>query len=188
VHSLVRAATSASLALCAAATAGAAQSATPATSPAAPRQVLSIQPLQAIAGVVSGDYERAIRNGFTLGIGASYWDFGTLAIDDGGDLGAKYVSAEVKARYYPSETPFRGFSIGLTGGAAHASFHIFDNERESANGVKVGVEADYNWLLGRSDRLAIALGLGGKRIWYGRKGERLAGAYPTSRIAIGWAF
>jgi hypothetical protein len=61
-------------------------------------------------------------------------------------------------------------------------------DRVSANGVKVGVEIDYTWRLGRTDRLALILGLGGKRIFYTSNGDRFAGAYPTSRIALGWAF
>ena len=123
-----------------------------------------------------------------MGVGASYWDLGTLGIDDDGALDAKYLSGEGKVRYYPAEVPFRGFSIGLTAGGARASFLALDDERLKASGVKVGVEVDYNWLLGRSDRLALALGVGGKRVWYGANGDRLVGAYPTTRIAIGWAF
>jgi hypothetical protein len=185
----LRAVSVAVLALCLAPAAALAQGDTAAVRPpATPRQVLSVQPIQLMLGVVSGDYERAIGSGLTAGIGASYWDLGTLGIATEGLLDVSYLSAEAKVRYYPGEVPFRGFSIGLTAGGAHASYRVLDEDRGTANGVKVGAEVDYNWLLGRSERLALALGLGGKRIWYGAAGDRLAGAYPTSRVAIGWAF
>ena len=152
-----------------------------------PRQVLSFQPIQAIAGLLSADYERAIGGGMTLGVGTSYWDSSTLGIGDD-VLDAHYFSAEVKARYYPGERPFRGVSLGLTAGGARASFSDVYDDHLKASGAKVGVELDYNWLVSRSDRMAIALGVGGKRVFFGANGERLTGAYPTSRIAIGWAF
>ena len=153
-----------------------------------PRQVLSVQPIMAMIGVLSFDYERAVGDGVTVGVGASYWDTGTLGLDAAGVLDARYSSAEAKVRYYPAETVFRGFSLGATLGGARGSVKLLSEDRERAGGVKVGVEADYNWLLGRSRRLAMALGVGGKRIFYSASGTHLEGAYPTSRIAIGWAF
>jgi hypothetical protein len=189
-HSLLAALLSAPLLLCASARDAVAQAPATPEPTRPPAQVLSFQPLQAIVGVFSGEYERVLRDGFTVGIGASYWDPGPIAGFDGGKFDARYVSGEAKLRYYPSEEPFRGFSLGLTAGGARATFEDADDDdpRQSVSGVKVGVEADYSWLLGRSDHLAVALGLGAKRVFFGAFGKRLAGTYPTSRIAIGWAF
>ena len=187
-HSLRAALLSAALLACSASTRAIAQDALRPPPPRPPVQVLSFQPLQAVVGIFSGDYERALRGGLTLGVGASFWDAGTLAGFDEGDLDAMYLSGEAKLRYYPGEEPFRGFSIGLTAGGARATFEDANDPRQSVSGVKVGVEADYSWLLGRSDHVAVALGLGAKRVFFGAFGRRLAGTYPTSRIAIGYAF
>ena len=146
-----------------------------------------MQPLQAIAGIVAADYEHVVGRGFTLGVGASYWDAGIMNLFYLDTFDASYSSGEVKLRYYPSEVAFHGVSVGLTVGGSYASFRVLD-ERFRASGVKIGSEADYNWLLGRSQRLALALGVGAKRIFYSTRGDRLADTYPTSRIAIGWAF
>jgi hypothetical protein len=151
-----------------------------------PRQVFTVQPIQSIAGILSGDYEVSVGGPVTLGVGASYWNAALLGLDLD-DARASYVSGEVKARFYPGERPFEGVSVGLTLGGAHASASDAGG-RFRSSGLKTGAEVDYNWLLGDKRQLAIATGIGAKRIFYTMFGDRLVGTYPTMRLAIGWAF
>ena len=80
----------------------------------------------------------------------------------------KCASAEARVRYYLGGVALRGIAFGGTVGGARASYKSYERTREIASGVKLGV--------------------GGKRVFYSSDGERLTGAYPTSRIAPGWAF
>jgi hypothetical protein len=164
------------LAALAAPRAASAQGDAPSGTPVAARQILSLQPLQGVAGVLAMEYERAVASAVTLGAGVTYTNADILGFDE---LDARYASAEAKVRYYPAERALHGFDVGITAGVVHASARdetdlLGGGDRVSANGVKVGVEIDYTWRLGRTDRLALILGLGGKRIFYTSNGDRFA--------------
>ena len=127
------------------------------------RNVISLQPLQATAGVFSVDYERAVRGGFTLGVGSSYWNDRTLNFIRG--FRAQYLSGELKGRFYPGGRAFHGLSIAVTAGASRVAYDdLLDFDTTSrtvvAHGLKVGTELDYNWIVGRQQRLTVAVGLG----------------------------
>ncbi len=160
-------------------------------------QVFSVQPLTTLLGLVSADYERALgRPGLTAGVGLSYLSNSTVPGASAGDVDVSYLSVEGKVRYYFNGIPFRGFSVGATAGGTSA--HVSDtglssDESGRLSGIKLGTELDYSWLLGRHERLALAVGAGAKRVFYSASasGEARAAvnaAYPTLRLAIGWAF
>lgn len=147
-------------------------------------QVLSINPLVLIFGGVSGEYERRVGAGTAVALGLSYYTF-----DD-----ADYLSVEGKYRFYPSGEALRGFSVAGTGGFSHvgddsACEGIFDDCTDSGNALTVGVELNYQWLLGRERNFAVTLGGGAKRLFFlGDEVEDASVGVPTLRLSIGYAF
>ncbi|HKG92667.1 MAG TPA: hypothetical protein VKA84_12275 [Gemmatimonadaceae bacterium] len=191
--------TLAAVALASASRAAAAQVATARLAPAR-AQVLSIQPVSSIIGLYAAEYERRISETTTFGIGATAWldeyDDGDYYDGSRGDRD-RYLSAELKFRYYPGAEPLRGFSFGFTGGVASLTNEVYVGsatfERRTTTAGKIGFELDYNWLLGRDERFAVSLGAGAKRLIM-REDEffdsdfLVARAYPTARLSVGIAF
>jgi hypothetical protein len=165
-----------------AATAGAQASTAPKTA------VLSIQPLSAVFGVYSAEFEKALAPTVTLGVGGSFWSHS----DDVSKT--KYTSGDVKLRYYPEATPFRGFSFGGQAGYTSVSDETdygagAGSDKTSASGPTLGVALDYSWLLGQSRAFYVGLGLGAKKIFASNKDIGNATlAYPTAHISIGYAY
>ncbi len=161
-----------------------------------PTQAITIQPLSLIVGAFGAEYERKISTSTTFGVGGNYWDESTLAGADDGDANYRYVSGEVKLRYYPGAKPLRGFSVGGTFGfvsvkeeAPEECTDFLCFEPQSYSGPKAGIEIDYNWLLGRTDQFVVALGAGAKRLFVDVENDfGFIQAYPTVRISIGYAF
>lgn len=161
--------------------------------PAAKRQVLSIQPLSALLGVYAVEYERALGEGTSLAFGLNYWD--DPFADEDSDDEFRYFSPEMKLRFYPSAEVLRKFSFGATAGWTFVE-NRFDplgvsNEKDKASGLKIGVDLDYSWLLGKRDNFALSLGAGARRLFLKDRlydGADVAIAYPTLRIAVGYAF
>ena len=148
-------------------------------------QVLSINPLVLIFGGVSGEFERRVGTGTSVAAGLSYYTF-----DD-----ADYLSVEGKYRFYPSGEALRGFSVAGTGGYTHVGDDdacddsFFDDCTDSGNALTVGVELNYQWLLGRERNFAVTLGGGAKRLFF--LGDEVTDAsigVPTLRLSIGYAF
>jgi hypothetical protein len=156
-----------------------------AQSSASPKStVISVQPLTAMFNVYAAEVEHAIAPTWTIGLGESYWNH-----DDSYSL--RYLSGDLKVKYYPEATPFRGFSFG--GQAGYTSIVEDDtfsgSNRTRINGPTLGVALDYNWLLGPPQSFYVGLGLGAKKIF--AKGDGTGHAtvsYPTARVSIGIAF
>lgn len=154
---------------------------------AAPRATaVTLNPIAAVAGFLTGDVETRIRRGVTLGAG------GSLAI---GDEFNGYRSLEAKIRYYPNERALEGFSIAGTLGMASASGEIYDFNNntvrtERATRGTFGTELSYQWLLGPRKRFISVLGAGIKRtlgseIFIEPLDNRFI---PTARANIGFIF
>ena len=165
----------------------------PASAPAPKKQVLSIQPISAVIGVYSAEYERVVGPSVTLAGDVSYWN-GFVGESDPSD--PRYVSTDLKLRYYPGGTPLRGFSFGGTVGYTSASsrdevcfdFDCTTTKRNSSSGVSAGFELDHGWLLGRTQAFSVILGLGAKRLFITDRNDDFTLAYPTARISVGMAF
>ena len=162
--------------------------------PSSPRQAITIQPITTIVGFYSAEFERAMSRSATLGIGASYSD-GLVGNDDQSD--PRYLSVDAKLRFYPNEQPLRGFSLGLTAGYTSITTHDCDfsvdfscsaHTSSRTNGPSAGFQLDYGWLLGRSQKTVVALGLGAKRLFVNHTDFSGTIAYPTARISVGFAF
>jgi hypothetical protein len=164
------------------------------TAPADPyRQAVAVNALAIPFGWFSAEYEVALPSpGFALGVGGSWLTTG----DD------RNAWLEGKALYYPGERPFRGFSVGLTGG-----FHSARNRGEcdrigncrvpeelrpfrTETAPTLGVVVNYDWLIGRQERFRIGLGVGAKRTLrdVGNTTGVLEQVYPDGRFVLGVAF
>ena len=160
-------------------------------------QAVAVNLLGIPFGWMTGEYERAVGAGATLGLAGSY--IGPADEDD------NISSVDVKLRYYPAERGLRGFSLGLSAGYVRIEEQggvvVFPGGVGSTTRTRVtdaptvGVSADYNWLVGARRRVLVGLGAGAKRILAGRDEDDtfefdLADlrAYPTVRFVVGLAF
>jgi hypothetical protein len=90
-----------------------------------PRQVISIQPVHAILGWYSAEYERVVAPTTTIGVTGAYFDW---------EGESTYVSAEGTLRYYPSADALDGLAFGMTFGPT------FVTDRETYYYYGVAVE------------------------------------------------
>lgn len=149
--------------------------------------VWTINPFSVILGAFNGDVELNVGTGTTAALSATY---GT---DD--DL-LDYSSVDFTFRYYPAELNPQGFSVGVSLGYIHLNRGEEENpaggvqpKQDETKGPAIGFIGGYTWLLGRSERLAIATGLGMKRIFAKRNefGDRQQ-ITGTGRLGIGMTF
>ncbi len=170
--------------------------ATAPASPVLPRFSIATNPVVIPFGLFSFEYEGALRiPGMTLGVGGSHW-----SRDEDRD-----TWAEAKTMYYPQETPFRAFAVGLTAGV-HSSrrdryscdaviynpanpYGECGSKRRRQTSPTLGVMVTYDWLLGRTERFRVGLGGGAKRILKDVKsGDPLEQVWPDGRFLIGFVF
>lgn len=153
--------------------------------------MIAIDPLGIPLAIASIEYAGYVGGGAALGINASY-------VAPGGSHDARFTTVEGQARYYPNERVFDGFSIGLTAGMTNYSKGVLVTtpggqswDRQSVSLASLGVIADYDWVLGTSQRFVVGSGIGAKRL-IGDTGrlKQLGGivAYPTARLVIGLLF
>ena len=137
--------------------------------PATPYQnVISANPFGLLFNLFNVEYERALSSTSTAGVGGS-----TIRLND-----ERYLNADVFWRYYPSATPFRGFTLGAKLGITAVGDNAY---------LGYGADVNYSWLLGPRDNLYVSLGFGLKRL----VGNDLdtEGYVPTFRVVnIGRAF
>lgn len=147
----------------------------------APIGIVTINPFLIIIGGFAGDVELSIANGFTAALGGTW-------INDEDDT--DYSSIDGTFRYYPGEWQPKGFSVGLSIG--HVSSEVIDPfavDPDNTKGFTLGFIGGYNWLLGRSQRLAIATGAGLKRVFADKdKYPNAIEVAPSGRINIGISF
>lgn len=173
--------------LCMASTVLGAQSARPDTAQGSIRDLILIDPILIPFNIYNGEYEHVLSRSATLGLSGTYYgDYGV-----NGDNGFGYYTAEVKGRYYPQEHAPDGFSLAGTVGVTRVSGGFFDYSngyrRSASTYPTIGVELDYNWLLGPTRRFAIGTGIGAKRL-LGSHNNGTSGGLPTARVAVGVAF
>jgi hypothetical protein len=157
----------------------------PPTAPAAPqaprRQVLSVQPVLALSGLLSGEYERIVSPSLTVGVGASTWGIGVFS----------YTSADLKARYYPDGRALTGASVGVSAGYSRVGENLVIGNDFSVSAPSAGMMFDYGWLLGDDRRLYAGAGFGAKVLFIDDDrfmDDAFLPRYPTARLSIGYAF
>lgn len=145
-------------------------------------QAISILPVHAILGFYAGDYERAVGQTATLGVGASHFDLSDFT----------YATIEAKLRYYPSGDPLRGLSFGVTAGPTFLSEDgtgIGGESDESVTALGVGVEIARSHILGVDQRFYYGYGFGAKRlVFVGDEADGVEVVIPTLRLSVGYAF
>lgn len=142
--------------------------------------IATINPFAIIFGGFNGDVEINVGAGTTGAVSATYFT------DDDID----YKSVDFTFRYYPGEINPRGFSVGASLGYLDQG-HDRDvvGEPSEGKGLAIGFIGGYNWLLGKSERLAIATGLGAKRLFVDKdKYPAAQVAAITGRLGIGLSF
>lgn len=156
-----------------------AQSTRPDTAQGSIRNLILIDPILIPFSIYNGEYEHVLSRSATGGLSGTYYD----------DSGFGYFTAEVKARYYPQEHAPDGFSLAGTAGYTRVSGGFFESCYHSCTSdyPTIGVELDYNWLLGPTRRFAIGTGIGAKRL-LGSHDNGTSGGLPTARVAVGVAF
>jgi hypothetical protein len=148
------------------------------------RSLITLNPLGIPFEYFSGEFESRLSAIASAGLSVSYLG------RSGNDA---YMSVEGKFRFYPNEEWPRGFSIGLSTGLTRREDENYDFEgnpiSESETRPTIGVIIDYNWLLGRTDRFIVGVGLGAKRI-LGSTNEFIdfPDGYPTARFQVGFLF
>ncbi len=155
----------------------------------APSKIISVNPFLPLAGYFQAEFEAKLRENLAFAVSGSH-----TKLDD------EYTSLDAKLRLYPQEKGLEGFAIaaGLGFGRISTVTETFCTEfgncrdvRRSTSGPSFSVEAQYQWLLGRSQNTAVAIGGGVKRFYVDDKvgGFDAFDEYaPTLRLTIGYAF
>jgi len=147
--------------------------------PPARRTIVAVNPLGALMGILSGEAERVVAPSVGIGVGATHWSFLS-------DRLLSYSSADARLRWYVSGTAPTGMSVGAVAGLTRVSSSAAGR---AVNAVGTGVELSYGELAGRDRRLYLGVGAGAKRLFpLDRELDRFRFAYPTARVAVGWAF
>jgi len=139
------------------------------------RGIATINPFAVIFGGFNGDIELNIGTGMTGALSATWFP------DE-----LNYSAVDFTFRYYPGELNPKGFSVGASIGYLTVEDDVGIVE---GKGPAIGFIGGYNWLLGKSERLAIAVGLGAKRLIV--DSDKYPGApeaAPTGRLGIGLSF
>lgn len=143
------------------------------------RNLVSSNPIGLLFEWYQGEYERAFSDAFSLAVsGASF----NLSDDD-------VASVDVIGRYYPSGRALRGFSLGASAGFSGITEQVCDQfscRDEDYSALTLGIRGDYVWILGREQHLAVAAGVGAKRLL----SDRIDGieGLPVGRLSIGYAW
>lgn len=137
--------------------------------------IATINPFAVVLGGFNGDVELNIGTGTTGALSVSWFP------DD-----LNYTAVDFTFRYYPGELNPKGFSVGASIGYLRSEH---DDGTDEGKGPTIGFIGGYNWLLGRSERLAIATGLGLKRlIADSDKYPDAPEVVPSGRLGIGLSF
>jgi hypothetical protein len=132
-----------------------------------------VNPIGILAGALNADVEVRLGGGFSGAVAVTHWP------------GEDYTTFDATGRYYPAEQTPAGFSVGVSVGHVNMDRGQADETR----GPTIGFILGYNWILGRTDRLAIAVGAGAKRV-FARDvpGGSPQEVIPTGRFGLGIAF
>jgi len=165
--------------------------------PNAPRHIVAINPFLPLAGYFQGEFEQRLRDNLSLAVSGAH-----VRLDD------LYTSTDLKLRFYPIGRALEGFglSMGVGFGRVENDDVFYDcltlppgepsscpaSRGASTAGPTASVEAQYQWLLGKSRNTAVAIGAGAKRFYIDKTDAQGSDVYqefvPTLRLTIGYAF
>lgn len=157
-------------------------SAQAALGPAPRPNVISANPFGLLLNLFNAEYERALTESVTLGVGGSFGS-GEDEDESGVIQETSHFNGDVFARFYPSGRPFEGWNFGAKIGVTRQ-----EGWSESSTNMGYGFDANYSWLLGANDNFYLGLGFGLKRL-IGDLPEGTWRVVPTFRIInVGFAF
>ncbi len=144
--------------------------------------LISSNPIGLLFEWYQAEFEHAISPTISLAAAGTSFDF----FDD-----EDVASFDAIVRYYPAARAIRGFSLGVSGGFVGVKEDNCDGTfnsctREDYTAFTLGVRGDYVWLLGRDQHLAVAAGIGAKRLLSNRI-DGIEGL-PVARLSIGYAW
>ncbi|MBL0938993.1 MAG: hypothetical protein IBJ03_08865 [Gemmatimonadaceae bacterium] len=151
--------------------------------------ILAINPFLPLFGYFQGEYERRLQDNLSLAIAGSHVRYDEY-----------YTNFDVKLRLYPQDKALDGFGIagGIGVGSAKPTSPVYycdadecgDREARRVTAPTFSVEAQYQWLLGRTRRTAVSFGGGAKRYFFTKEDtqDRLQRVLPTARFTIGYVF
>ncbi len=144
------------------------------------KNLISSNPIGLLFEWYQAEFEHALSPTVSVAVAGTSFDF----FDD-----ENVASVDAIVRYYPSARAIRGFSIGASGGFVGVEEDFCDGfscTRDDYTAFTIGVRGDYVWLLGRDQNLAVAAGIGAKRLL----ADRVDGieGLPVARLSIGYAF
>lgn len=142
-----------------------------------PTQILSINPVGAIFGMIEGEYEDAYKKTSSLVIDGFFWnekadDWKWLAIGAGGGY----------RKYFTSQAIFKGGFYGFGVNFLSISAKYIEEEGSSFFIIPKG-EIGYRWLLGEKKSFSISVGAG-VGLYIGKL-EIRDESIPFSGISIG---
>jgi hypothetical protein len=139
------------------------------------QQVISANPFGLLLEFFNAEYERAVSESATMGIGGSYASYD----DDLTEGDDSYLNTDVFVRYYPQGRVFDGWNFGAKAGLTRL---------DSGTYPGFGFDANRSWLLGRDENFYVGIGFGLKRL-IGDVGPGEIDVIPTIRIVnVGFRF
>ena len=144
-----------------------AQSDTTTTTPQRPF-LITVNPLGVLVDYYNVELERALSDVTSISLAAEHSATGDTDIS----------AVDVRFRYYPQAQVFSGLSLGASlgyGSFDDAEEYYYDTPDgpgrevigEDLAGPTLGLEVNYNWLVGRDRRLFVGLGIGARRLLSG---------------------
>ncbi len=144
--------------------------------------VISANPFGLIFNLFNAEYERAITESVTVGVGGSFGG-GEGEDDFGVTQETSYFNGDVFARFYPTGTPFEGWNFGAKIGVTSQ-----EGWEESSTNFGYGFDANRSWLMGVNNNFYVGVGFGLKRL-VGDLPDGGLRVVPTFRIInVGFAF
>lgn len=116
------------------------------------KNVISANPFGLLLEFFNAEYERAVGESSTIGIGGS-----TFSTEDDELLGdERYINADVFYRFYPSGRPLDGWAFGAKVGVTDVT--------DAGTYAGFGFDVNRSWLLGKRDNFYVGIGFGLKRL------------------------
>jgi hypothetical protein len=152
----------------------------------APRyqQVISANPFGLLLEWFNAEYERAVGQTVTAGVGGSYISASDSESDD------RYLNGDFFVRYYPQGHPFDGWAFGVKAGITSVrEGFVGSQDAETNTFFGFGFDVNRSWLLGANDNFYVGVGLGLKRLLGAGDRDFDFKFVPTIRLVnIGFAF
>ena len=141
--------------------------------PVSHEHLISGSPLALLADAFHAEYETKLKSTLTAGISGGWVDYDHQ--DHTGIAGF--------LRFYPQRTALTGFYLGAHTGLYQTKWKNEGNDKTS-NGLGIGLDVGYGWLLGPSRAFFVGIGTGVTRRVTGE-----SGTFPIGSILnVGIAF